>query len=141
MISLPMEALLFEIRLKTRSGSASSRRGSGPIRFIRFCTSAFLRSLHIVGPVISITLDFSEKRTLTVSLASTNDELYERIRPNNPRWTRKTFSFPNLYNKFLPYSFRSRLPVNPILVKIYLKFPFIWSILGNQFLVFFQKEI
>ena len=51
------------------------------------------------------------------------------------------FKIKKSYSKFLPYSFRSRLPTNPILVKSYLKIPFMWSILEKQFLVFFQKNI
>lgn len=37
--------------------------------------------------------------------------------------------------RFLPYSFRSRLPANPALTGIYLKLPILWRILGKQFLV------
>lgn len=38
-------------------------------------------------------------------------------------------------SKFLPFSFRSRLPSSPLLVRYYLKFPLAWKILGKQFLV------
>lgn len=37
--------------------------------------------------------------------------------------------------RFLPYSFRSRLPSWPILVSCYLKFPFLWKYIGKQFLI------
>lgn len=37
--------------------------------------------------------------------------------------------------RFLPYSFRSRLPANPSLTGLYLKAPILWKILGKQFLV------
>jgi dolichol-phosphate mannosyltransferase len=38
-------------------------------------------------------------------------------------------------DRFLPYSFRSRLPSNPRLVQTYLSNPWAWSILGKQFLI------
>jgi hypothetical protein len=37
--------------------------------------------------------------------------------------------------RFLPYSFRSRLPSHPLLVKAYLKARPAWSLLGKQFLI------
>lgn len=37
--------------------------------------------------------------------------------------------------KFLPYSFRSRLPANPLLTKAYLNIPLLWRFLGKQFLI------
>jgi dolichol-phosphate mannosyltransferase len=38
-------------------------------------------------------------------------------------------------DRFLPYSFRSRLPSHPGLVQTYLSNPWAWSILGKQFLI------
>lgn len=40
--------------------------------------------------------------------------------------------------KFLPYSFRSRLPANPLLTRTYLRLPFLWRLLGKQFLIVAQ---
>lgn len=37
--------------------------------------------------------------------------------------------------RFIPYSFRSRLPHTPSLVRAYLRFPPAWRILGKQFFV------
>jgi 2-polyprenyl-3-methyl-5-hydroxy-6-metoxy-1,4-benzoquinol methylase len=37
--------------------------------------------------------------------------------------------------RFLPYSFRSRLPAHPLLTKIYLNSPPAWNLLGKQFLI------
>ena len=37
--------------------------------------------------------------------------------------------------RFLPYSFRSRMPSAPALVRAYLRFPPAWRLLGKQFLV------
>lgn len=37
--------------------------------------------------------------------------------------------------RFLPYSFRGALPVSPILVRLYLRAPWLWRVLGKQFLV------
>jgi ubiquinone/menaquinone biosynthesis C-methylase UbiE len=47
--------------------------------------------------------------------------------------TEKTFP------RFLPYSFRSRLPASPALVKLYLNFPMLWRFLGKQFLILARK--
>jgi SAM-dependent methyltransferase len=41
--------------------------------------------------------------------------------------------------KFLPYTTRSALPQSPALVKLYLKVPLIWGVLGRQFLARAQK--
>jgi len=41
--------------------------------------------------------------------------------------------------RFLPYSFRSRLPASPGLVKLYLSFPLVWRFLGKQFLILGRK--
>jgi SAM-dependent methyltransferase len=37
--------------------------------------------------------------------------------------------------RFLPYTTRSRLPQSPWLVRLYLRLPFVWPLLGRQFLV------
>lgn len=41
--------------------------------------------------------------------------------------------------RFLPYSFRSRLPASPALVKLYLNFPILWRFWGKQFLILARK--
>jgi SAM-dependent methyltransferase len=41
--------------------------------------------------------------------------------------------------KFLPYTTRSALPQHPALVSAYLKMPFVWPILGKQFLLVAEK--
>jgi SAM-dependent methyltransferase len=41
--------------------------------------------------------------------------------------------------RFLPYTTRSALPQHPLLVALYLKFPFVWRILGKQFLLVGRK--
>lgn len=41
--------------------------------------------------------------------------------------------------RFLPFSFRGRLPPSPFLVRWYLKMPFFWKILGKQFLLVAQR--
>ena len=51
------------------------------------------------------------------------------------------FEIKKCHSRFLPYSFRSRLPTSPTLVHNYLRFPLIWPLLGKQFLVFFQKPL
>lgn len=42
-------------------------------------------------------------------------------------------------DKFLPYTTQGSLPTHPILVRLYLKFPFIWRFLGKQFFIVAQK--
>ena len=41
--------------------------------------------------------------------------------------------------RFIPYSFRSRLPASPGFVKLYLRLPLLWRFLGKQFLVIARK--
>jgi hypothetical protein len=42
--------------------------------------------------------------------------------------------------RFLPYSFRGRIPASAALARIYLRVPALWRILGKQFLVLGVKE-
>ncbi|HET9132336.1 MAG TPA: class I SAM-dependent methyltransferase [Terriglobia bacterium] len=49
------------------------------------------------------------------------------------------FRIETIFPRFLPYSFRSRLPASPALVKLYLNFPILWKLLGKQFLIFARK--
>ena len=42
--------------------------------------------------------------------------------------------------RFLPYSFRSRLPSFEITTRLYLTFPAIWKVLGKQFLLVARKR-
>jgi ubiquinone/menaquinone biosynthesis C-methylase UbiE len=44
-----------------------------------------------------------------------------------------------IYPRFLPLSFRGKLPVHPLLVKLYLRLPFAWQFVGKQFLLIAQK--
>ena len=37
--------------------------------------------------------------------------------------------------RFLPYSFRSRIPPSPVLTRIYLRVPALWRMFGKQYLV------
>jgi hypothetical protein len=41
--------------------------------------------------------------------------------------------------KFLPYSFRGGLPASQLLTKAYLRAPFLWRLLGKQFLVLARR--
>jgi hypothetical protein len=49
------------------------------------------------------------------------------------------FQIEKTFARFLPYSFRSRLPASPLLVKLYLGFPLAWKFLGKQFLILARK--
>ena len=41
--------------------------------------------------------------------------------------------------RFIPFSFQSRLPVNKIIVRIYLSIPLLWRFFGKQFLLVAEK--
>jgi hypothetical protein len=45
------------------------------------------------------------------------------------------FEIERMIPRYLPYTFRSRFPRAPALVRAYLRFPAAWRILGKQFLV------
>lgn len=45
------------------------------------------------------------------------------------------FDIESVAPRFLPYSFRSRLPARPDLTRRYLNTPLVWRLLGKQFLV------
>jgi hypothetical protein len=45
------------------------------------------------------------------------------------------FEIERVIPRFLPYSFRSRFPQSPALVRAYLNTPLAWRLLGKQFLV------
>lgn len=45
------------------------------------------------------------------------------------------FEIVRTHPRYLPYSFRSRLPPNPLLVRYYLRMPLAWKVLGKQFLI------
>jgi ubiquinone/menaquinone biosynthesis C-methylase UbiE len=49
------------------------------------------------------------------------------------------FTIESTYARFLPLSFRGGLPVNKLMIRIYLNFPLAWRFLGKQFLVIGQK--
>ena len=50
------------------------------------------------------------------------------------------FTLESVHPKFLPLSFRGRIPVTKFLVKTYLNNPVFWSFFGKQFLVVAQKK-
>ena len=49
------------------------------------------------------------------------------------------FEVQRIEPRYLPYSFRSRLPAAPGLVDRYLRTPPLWRLLGKQFLVIGRK--
>lgn len=51
----------------------------------------------------------------------------------------KGFKVETCIDKFLPYTTQGALPTHPALVKIYLKVPLVWKILGKQFFVVARK--
>jgi len=49
------------------------------------------------------------------------------------------FNIIKVIPQFLPISFRGRLPVNKFIVKTYFSLPFLWKIVGKQFLIIAEK--
>lgn len=49
------------------------------------------------------------------------------------------FNITKIYPRFLPLSFRGRLPVNSFITKIYINIPFLWRFFGKQFLIIGEK--
>ena len=49
------------------------------------------------------------------------------------------FEIERIHPRFLPLSFRGRLPVNRFLVKTFLSMPWAWRFVGKQFLVIGRK--
>lgn len=41
--------------------------------------------------------------------------------------------------RFLPYSTKNRLPKSPIFIQLYLAIPFVWRMIGKQFLILAKK--
>lgn len=51
----------------------------------------------------------------------------------------KGFEVEKCIDKFLPYTTQGSLPTHPMLVKLYLKVPPIWRLLGKQFFIIAKK--
>ncbi|MHA6236538.1 class I SAM-dependent methyltransferase [Pseudomonas fluorescens group sp. PF-69] len=51
----------------------------------------------------------------------------------------KGFKITTCIDKFLPFTTQGALPTHPLLVKIYLSFPFAWKLLGKQFYIVAEK--
>jgi ubiquinone/menaquinone biosynthesis C-methylase UbiE len=50
------------------------------------------------------------------------------------------FAIDRVVPRYLPYTFRGRLPTTPALVRAYLQFPLAWKILGKQYFVLATNE-
>jgi SAM-dependent methyltransferase len=51
------------------------------------------------------------------------------------------FEVKEVHDRFLPLSFRGKIPVTDFLVKMYFKMPFAWRFMGKQFLLVAQKPM
>lgn len=49
------------------------------------------------------------------------------------------FEIKKIVPRFVPFSFRGLLPPSPLLAKVFLELPFLWPVVGKQFLVLAQK--
>jgi len=52
----------------------------------------------------------------------------------------KGFHIDLCIDRFLPYTTQGSLPTHPFLVKLYLKFPFVWKFFGKQFFIVARKN-
>jgi len=69
---------------------------------------------------------------------------FDHITPIDDRALEEIFSshgfgLKNRILKFLPYTTKSNLPKLAILVRLYLKSPFLWSVFGQQSFLIFKK--
>jgi SAM-dependent methyltransferase len=51
------------------------------------------------------------------------------------------FEVKEVHDRFLPLSFRGKIPVTDFLVKLYFQMPFAWRFMGKQFLLVAQKPL
>jgi len=51
------------------------------------------------------------------------------------------FEVIEVIDRFLPYTTKSRLPKALTLIKLYLRFPFVWKIFGQQSFIYGQKPV
>ncbi len=51
----------------------------------------------------------------------------------------KGFRIETCFSRFLPYTTKSLLPKHPLLIKLYLRMPFVWPLVGKQFFVVAEK--
>lgn len=49
------------------------------------------------------------------------------------------FKVDKIYPKFIPYTTKSRLPISDLLVRLYLKVPLVWHIMGKQAFIVGRK--
>ncbi|MCB1688059.1 MAG: class I SAM-dependent methyltransferase [Halioglobus sp.] len=51
------------------------------------------------------------------------------------------FDVTHLVDRFIPFSTDSKLPQHPLLVKMYLRIPLLWRLLGGQFVIIGRKSV
>lgn len=69
---------------------------------------------------------------------------YDHITPIDDRALEEVFGAYGLnmihkIERFFPYTLKSRLPKSKLLVRLYLKFPILWGLFGEQSFLVFQK--
>lgn len=52
----------------------------------------------------------------------------------------KGFKVERVVDRFLPYTTQGALPTHPVLVRMYLKVPLVWQLLGKQFFIVATKR-
>ena len=51
------------------------------------------------------------------------------------------FELEQAHARFLPYSFRGKLPASGAMARLYLRMPWIWRLFGKQFLIIARKPL
>jgi ubiquinone/menaquinone biosynthesis C-methylase UbiE len=72
-------------------------------------------------------------------------DFYDHLLPLSHLSCREAFEkagyeVETLIDRFLPYTTRSRMPQHPALVRVYLRVPLAWRLLGKQFLIVGAKR-
>ena len=70
---------------------------------------------------------------------------FDHVTPVDDRALREVFesygfTLVKKIERFLPYTTKSRLPQFPFLVRLYLKLPLLWRVLGKQSFLVFEKS-
>ncbi|SRR5260221_1990580 len=70
---------------------------------------------------------------------------FDHITPIDDRGLTEAFEIARLrqiykIEKFLPFTTKSAVPQHPLLIRLYLLFPFLWVLMGKQSFLIFEKQ-
>ncbi len=96
-----------------------------------YCTLRGGGRIAVMGPNFKYGakeyFDFADHKTILTHL-SMEEHLYSA-----------GFKVLKVIPRFLPISFRGRLPINKFFVKTYFSLPILWKVVGKQFLIIAEK--